>query len=497
MTRAERNRIDRMLHPRGVAVFGGVHEPGKFGHMILQSLLRYGYGGGLYPIHPGQGEVFGLKVYPSLEKVPGPVDLACVCVPAEAVPAVIRECANRGVAGAEILSSGFSETGTPAGKALQEEVVRISGSRIRVLGPNCFGAHCPGGGITLLPGFDFSKAPGSVAFISQSGGVATDFGHEARTAGFGLSKVLSFGNGCDLDATALMDYLLEDSETEVLGAYLEGVTDGRGFLEALQAFTAKKPAVIWKGGLTPFGGRSVRSHTGSMGGEARIWSGLLAQAGALPVDDLEEMVDAMTALSLLKGKGRRIGLVGGGGAIGVYVSDMAYRWGLEIPTFSPETQERLRRWFPTPGNSMANPVDTGSPVIPSEAIGGIVGQILRKEPVDSLVLVLLVHPLGVVRPTFMAMDGFPWPTLEQYTDAVLKGIVALRGETGRDVVVVMENRAGLPEDSDLERTVRAARLLYFSNGIPVFSSVRRALRAIRISAAARRRERACDSEMKE
>lgn len=483
MTPVERNRIDQMLHPRGVAIFGAVHEPGKFGHMILQSLLRYGYGGRLYPIHPGQGEVFGHKVYPALAKVPGPVDLACVCVPAEAVPTVLRECAARGVAGAEILSSGFSETGTSGGKALQEEITNISREGLRILGPNCFGAHCPRGGITLLPGFDFSKESGSVAFISQSGGVATDFGHEARTAGFGLSKVLSFGNGCDLDAAALLDYFLGDSETKFLGAYLEGVAHGRRFMEALRAFTAKKTAVIWKGGLTPFGSRSVQSHTGSMGGEAQIWGGLLAQAGALPVEDLEEMVDAMTALSHLKGQGRRIGLVGGGGAIGVYVSDMAYRWGLEIPTFSTETQEKLRRWFPTPGNSMANPVDTGSPVIPSEAIGGILGQIVRKEPVDILVLVMLIHPLGVVRPTFMAMDGFAWPTLEEHTGAALDSIVALRGETGKDVVLVMENRAGLPEEVGLEETVRAARLRYFERGIPVFSSVKRALRAIRISVA--------------
>jgi acyl-CoA synthetase (NDP forming) len=474
-----------MLHPGGLAVFGAVHEPGKFGHMILQSLLRYGYGGTLYPIHSGGGEVLGLKVYPSLEAVPGPVDLACVCVPADAVPGVLRVCAARGVAGAEILSSGFAETGTPEGKALQAEIVGIARTGIRILGPNCFGAHCPKGGITILPGFDFAREPGTVAFMSQSGGVAADFGHEARTAGFGLSKVLSFGNGCDLDAASLLDYFAEDPDTTCVGAYLEGVPDGRGFMGSLKAFVSKKPAVIWKGGLTPFGRKSVQSHTGSMGGEARIWQGLLAQAGALAVEDLEEMVDAMTALTHFKASGRRIGLVGGGGAIGVYVSDLAYRWGLELPTFSAETQSRLGRWFPTPGNSMANPVDTGSPVIPSEAVGAILGQILRKEPVDTLVLVLLVHPLGLVRPTFMEMDGLPQPSLDEYLEAVRAPIGALRYETGKDVVVVLENRAGLPEDADLEKVAREARLRYFGTGIPVFPSVRRALRAVRISLEAR------------
>ena len=183
----QREKLDRMFHPRGVAVFGAVHEPTKFGHMMLQSLIRYGYSGRLYPVHAQGGEVYGLRVYRGLEEVEGPVDLACICVPAAGVPEVLRECLAAGVAGAQVLTSGFSETGDAEGIALQQELAGIASRGIRVLGPNCFGAHVPRGGITLLPGFDFAKDAGPVALISQSGGVATDFGHEARMAGFGVS----------------------------------------------------------------------------------------------------------------------------------------------------------------------------------------------------------------------------------------------------------------------------------------------------------------------
>jgi acetate---CoA ligase (ADP-forming) subunit alpha len=481
MNSEERQDLDRMLHPRGVAVFGAVQEPGKFGHMIIQSLTSYGYEGRIYPVCPreGESEVFGLRVFKDLEEVEGRVDLACVCVPAPEVPGVLRGCVRKGVAGAEILSSGFAETGTSEGIRFQKEIMDCARLGLRILGPNCFGAHCPRGGITLLPGFDFSHEPGPVALISQSGGVAVDFGHEARMAGLGLSKVFSFGNGCDLDAVALLDYLSEDGDTGYLGLYLEGIEDGRGFLQILRNLTPVKPVVLWKGGLTPAGRRTAESHTGSMGGSARIWKGMLAQAGAVAVEGLDELTDTMTALVHLRRPGPRIALVGGGGAIGVFSSDLAHGWGLEMPPFGKDTRDRLRKWFPTPGNSMANPLDTGSPAIPVETMIAVTTEILAKESVDVLVVVLLVHPLGVVRPHFSSMDGLPFPGLETYMQDLLQALVRLRESRGKDFVVVLDNRANLPEDISLEATCRAFGVQYHAFGIPVYSSVKRALRAIR------------------
>jgi acyl-CoA synthetase (NDP forming) len=482
--RDQHEKLDRMFHPRGVAVFGAVYEPAKFGHMMLQSLIRYGYAGRLYPVHAQGGEVYGLRVYGSLNEVEGPVDLACVCVPAAGVPGVLRECLARGVAGAQVLTAGFAETGDAEGAALQREMVDIASCGIRVLGPNCFGAHVPRGGITLLPGLDFAKDAGPVALISQSGGVATDFGHEARMAGFGVSKIISFGNGCDLDAVELLDYLTEDPETGYVGAYLEGVKDGSRFRSALRRLTRNKPVVIWKGGLTPLGGRAAMSHTGSLGGESRVWDGVLAQTGAIPVQGLEELVDTLTALVHRRRPGRRIALVGGGGAIGVFSSDLAHRWGLEIPTFTPETQHRLRRLLITPGNSVANPLDTGTPVLPLDTLARLSEEILVREPMDVLVLILLLHPLGVVLPAFMEMDDLPLPPKEAYLSGLLEVVARLKGATGKDVVVVMENRANRVQDLDIEGMYRSMRLRFQGRGVPVFPTTERALRAIRNAASA-------------
>lgn len=171
--------------------------------------------------------------------------------------------------------------------------------------------------------------------------------------------------------------------------------------------------------------------------------------------------------------------MGGGGAIGVFSSDLAHRWGLEIPTFTPETQQRLRCWLSTPGNSVANPLDTGTPVLPLDALASLIDEVLVREPVDVLVLVLHLHPLGVALPEFMEMDGLPLPSKEAYLNQVLEVVDRLKGATGKDVVLVMENRATRVQDLDIEGIYRSMRLRFQGRGIPVFPTTERALRAIR------------------
>jgi len=474
----ERRQLDRMFNPRGVALFGGVGTPGSFGQLVLLSQVRYGYEGMLYPISGKGGEISGLKIYKSLSQIEGPVDLASVSVPAKAVPEVLRDCLNHGLAGVQIHSSGFAETGKSEGVALEAEVARIADQGLIILGPNCFGIHSPRGGITLLPGSGFSKKPGRVAMISQSGGVATDFGYEAQFLGLGLSKVVSFGNGCDLEATKLLEYLADDPETGCIAAYLEGVRQGRRFLELLREVTPHKPVVIWKAGLTPLGGRAALSHTGSMAGEARVWEGALVQAGAASVQGLDEMMDTLAALNYLKKGGRRIALLGGGGAIGVFSSDLAHRMGLEIPTFSRDTQERLKKFFPTPGNSVANPLDTGSPALPPETIQALAGEVLKREPVDVLIVILLLRTLEVEVPSFFEMNGQKPPPSGAYLGGLVETLSGLKKETGKDIVMVFENRAYLQEDVRVEAVSREMRRRFQSRGIPVYPSTDRALRGI-------------------
>jgi acyl-CoA synthetase (NDP forming) len=484
MDAERKNRLDRMFSPRGLAVFGGVTKPGAFANMILTSLVAYGYPGTLYPISPAGGTVLGLTVRRSLDEVDGPVDLASISVPAEAVPGVLEDCLKHGVAGAEVHTSGFAETGEPGGVERQRKMEAIAGQGLPIVGPNCFGLHCPAGGITLLPGFDFSREPGSIALISQSGGIANDFGHEAIAAGLGISKVISYGNGCDLEATELLEYLAEDRDTRLIAAYLEGVRDGRRFIETVRAVSARKPVVIWKGGLTPLGARATLSHTGSLGGEEQIWQGALAQAGAIQVTGLDEMVDTLVALSYLKRRGRRIALAGGGGAIGVFSSDLAHRWGLDIPVFGDETQRRLAAYFPTPGNSVVNPLDTGTPAFPLEGLGGMIREITTREPVDVLLLIMLLHPLEVVPAAFMKTAGLTVDEspAEPYLTGLLNILTEIRNTTDKDIAVVLENKTYRLEDVGVELVRRRIAARYQRQGLAVYPSAERALRGIRNAA---------------
>jgi len=400
--------------------------------------MRYGYPGKLYPISSKGGELNGHTIYKRIQDVDGPVDLASISVPAKYVPETLRACLRQGVTGAQIHSSGFAETGSPEGLALQEEVTAIAREGIRVVGPNCFGIHSPSGGITLLPGSDFSKKPGSVAMLSQSGGVATDFGYEARFAGVHLSKVVSFGNGCDLDAIALLDYLSTDPETDVIAAYLEGITDGHKFLETVQRVTRQKPLVIWKAGLTPPGNRATQSHTASLAGDVNIWEGVLRQGHAIPVQGLDELMDALVALKYLKKPGPRIALVGGGGAIGVFSCDLSHRSGLTLDHFSTETQRRLRQFYPTPGNSMQNPLDTGSPMVPADVIENSLEVILDSEPIDILIMVFLIRPLEVEVRSFMEMVGVPTGPPGAYLEGLLPVLDRLKKKSNKEIITVFE-----------------------------------------------------------
>jgi acyl-CoA synthetase (NDP forming) len=486
----ERQQLDRMFSPRGLAMFGGAATVDSFGKLVVLSHIQYGYQGGLYPISPKGGEIAGLKIYRSLSEVEGPVDLASISVPARAVPEVMRECLDHGLAGVQIHSSGFGETGEREGAALEAEVARIAAEGLRVVGPNCFGIHCPKGGITLLPGSGFSKEPGPFAMVSQSGGVASDFGYEARFLGLGLSKVVSFGNGCDLDAVKLLDYLADDPETRYIAAYLEGIGDGRRFLDLVEKVTPEKPVIVWKGGLTPLGGRAAMSHTGSMGGEAKVWDGALSQAGAASVQGLDEMMDTLAALKYLKAPCQSIALLGGGGAIGVFSSDLAFRWGLEVPTFSRETQKRLREFFPTPGNSMANPLDTGTPALPVETLLALAREILTREPVDVLIIIMLLRTLEVELPSLFKSDGREPPPSGAYLKSLVGTLVRLKKETGKEVVMVFDNRAYMPEDVAVEAVSREVRSLFQAEGLPVYPSTERALRGLWHASTAMRNKKA-------
>jgi acyl-CoA synthetase (NDP forming) len=352
--------LDYIFRPRSVAVVGVSAKPRDWGggNMFLAGLQQFGFPGALYPVNPNVDEVRGLRCYPSLSAIPGPVDHVISSIPATGVLPLMDDAAAKGVHSIHFFTAGFRETGEQDRIELERRVLaRAKAAGIRLIGPNCMGLYCPSSGVSFSG--DFPKEPGGVAFISQSGLNGEDLVHSAMLRGLRFSKVISYGNATDLDESDFFEYCTVDPETKIILAYIEGVKDGRRFQAALRAASAAKPVVVLKGGLTDAGDRATRSHTGSLAGSPQIWRALCRQAGVVSVQTLEDLVDmAVTFRSLKPIAGRGVAIIVVGGGSSVLAADTAERLGLRVPSLSEEIQAQLRPFTPLAGTSIRNPLDT-------------------------------------------------------------------------------------------------------------------------------------------
>jgi len=467
--------FDRIFHPASIAIIGVSAKGSMFGSGIMNAIQAIGYEGEIYPVNPKGGEFGGKKIFTNLQEIPGPVDFAIIAVPAERVPESLEACRQKGIAGAEILSAGFSESGTREGRALEEQIRSIAAKGIRVVGPNCFGIYCPASGLTLLPGPDLSRESGPVAFLSQSGGMSIDFAHIGKWIGVKFSKVISFGNGADLRETELLEYLGNDPETKVIAMYMEGVSDGREFFRVLKKVAAVKPVIINKGGLSEAGGRAVASHTASMGGSRVIWESALRQAGAIQVNDLWELAQTALAFSLLPWKAYRgISVAGGGGALGVSACDVAEQYGLALPAFDEDLSEKILSVLPRPGSSAGNPIDAANPYVGPDAYRQVFLHAGSDSRVDGQVLIQLLHhykPLALSFGLDSVKQASPYRDIAQVMHEVMD-------TTKKPMMLVLPNFRQGQESMDIEDLIRDARQTFLSHGIPVFDELTPALRAL-------------------
>lgn len=468
-------KLDRMFNPKSIAIVGVAAEGFSFGRSILLSHLAIGYEGKLYPVNRRGGAIAGLTIYPSIEEIPGTIDFAIISIPAQHVPAAVESCLEKSAAGVEILSSGFREAGTAEGAALEEELRKIAARGIRIVGPNCFGIYCPKSGQTLLPGPNLSREPGGVAFLSQSGGHSVDFGLIGKWRGVRFSKVVSFGNGCDLRETEMLRYLTQDPETRVICMYIEGIADGPVFLSALEAAGKEKPVLVIKGGLSDSGSRAAASHTASMGGRKNIWEAALRQCNAVQVESMEEMVNASLAFSMLPGRSYHgCTIVGGGGALGIAAADAAESLGLAIPPLREELKASILDLLPKPGSSAANPIDVANPFVPPQTIKKILLHASQDDAIDIHILVFLIYHFKAHKEVM---------GIQSIRDFVPAGEMAavcreVSEITGKPVVLVMPNFRQEEDALDLEEIVRETRSVFIDAGIPVYDDVKNALLAI-------------------
>ena len=390
--------LDFLFHPQSVAIAGVTEVNNGFnaGLKFFQGLTTFGYKGKIYPLNPRGGEVLGQKIYENVRDIPDRVDYLISAIPSRFTPQLVADAAAKGVKAIHFFTSGFSEIEDLEGGKLQEEIIRLARQgNIRIIGPNCLGLYCPKGGLTFNP--DVSKESGPVGMISQSGGNASHAIAEGNARGVYFSKVISMGNGADINESDYLEYLTEDTDTKIIIAYLEGVKDGPRFLKALRNATKIKPVIIFKVGASKSGAEAAVSHTSALAGSSHVWEGLLKQAGATQVHSIEEMIDLTLAFQYMTApKGRNVVIMGIGGGASVIIADEFSRAGLVLPRFSPETRQRLISLYSTEaGKIFKNPIDMNN--FESEAaFNETIKTIEADDQVDFLVLHVAFDHFGLI-----------------------------------------------------------------------------------------------------
>ncbi len=377
--------LEEIFHPQSIAVVGASDNPSTQGYNFTYHLRDYGYQGKIYPVNPRYTEILGIKAYPSIREIPGPVDYVISAVPASAVLDMLDDCAQKGVKAVHLFTGRFGETGRPESAELEQEILeKVRKSGIRLIGPNCLGLYYPREGISF--GYDFPKEPGSVGLAAQSGGGALNFVYLGMLRGIRFSKVISYGNALDLNECDYLDYFSQDPETKIILMYIEGVRDGKRFFNSLSRAAATKPVIILKGGRGQAGMRATASHTAALAGSMKIWENLIAQAGAISAQDFDEMADLAVSFYFLPPiQGPRVGVVGGGGGPSVLAADQCEEAGLDVIPLPADIREELKSKGIAIWDWIGNPSDSS---IVGDAIfssGDMLRMMDRNENFDILI----------------------------------------------------------------------------------------------------------------
>jgi acetate---CoA ligase (ADP-forming) len=445
------NSLIPFFAPQGVAVVGASQNPTKLGYGLARNLIQCNYQGVVHFINPKGGILLGHPIYSHIADVPDPVDLAILLIPAPAVPQALRECGERGIRAAIIASGGFRET-DDKGAALEDDCLRIAfNNGMRLLGPNCIGlldTHLPLDATFLPPP---GPTPGDVAFISHSGAICAAVIDWARGQGFGLSRLVSLGNQVDVNETDVLAAVAADRFTQVLTLYLEGVSDGRRFVEEARKVSIRKPVIALKVGRYASGQRAVASHTGALAGHENAFNAAFRSAGVIRADSSEEMFDWARALAWCPPpKGRAVAVLTNAGGPGVTAADALETHGLTLSVLTEKTHQALQDILP-PAASLHNPVDMLASASPDQYAASL--QILLDDPEVHGVMVILPPP-----PMYTA--GAVAKTLIPVIHAAEKPVVvALMGERLIQEAVEHFRAARVPEYRFPERAASALAIL--------------------------------------
>jgi 3-hydroxypropionyl-CoA synthetase (ADP-forming) len=435
--------LAKFFQADSVALVGASSTPGKIGNAVLDSLANYEYKGRVFPINPKRDEVMGQKAYPDLTSIPEPVELVVVTIALAHVPDVLRECDKVGVRNVVVVSGGGKELGGES-KRLEQEIGKLADElEVRVIGPNCIGIF---DGETRLDTFfqvqeRMLRPPkGPIAMFTQSGTVGAAFLEMADR--IGVSRFVSYGNRVDVDESDLIAYCADDPDTKVIACYVEGLADGRKFLEAAKAATKIKPIVVFKGGQSERGARASISHTGFFGGSYALFTGAMRQAGVILMDSIEELYAASEALAMQPAAaGNRFAMISNGAGTMVQAIDLMDAYGLRLADPTQETLATLEDLYP-PFYLVQNPLDVTGSATSEDYKNGIEG--LLKDP-----------NVDIVMPWFVFQDT----PLEEH---IVNVLAELSDSYDKPILC---GAMGGPYTENMSTAIRAA-------GVPVYGTVR-------------------------
>ncbi|MCJ7472033.1 MAG: acetate--CoA ligase [Actinobacteria bacterium] len=392
--------------PDSVAVIGAAREEGKVGRTIFDNIIGSGYKGKVFPVNPKASDINGHKCFSSILDVKQDISLAVIVIPAKFISKVLEECSEKGIKYAIIISAGFKETGVKGAKREKRLIEKAKDYGIRILGPNCLGiidAACP-----INASFSANMpSKGKISFISQSGALLTSVLDWAKTSKIGFSKVVSLGNKADISENDLFEAWKNDPQTDVITAYLEGVTDGKEFIRISSKASKKKPIIVIKSGNTDAGARAVSSHTGTLAGSNKAYEAAFKQAGIIRADTIKELFDYAKAFSYQPlPKGKKVAIITNAGGPGIMATDACENNGIQLSSFSTETIDKLKCFLPEAAN-LYNPVDVLGDAL-SDRYKKALEVIIQDNNVDAVVVLLtpqaMTEDLETARAIFDVMD---------------------------------------------------------------------------------------------
>ena len=449
------------FEPKSVAIVGASNNPMRPNYYLLSNLLKLGFKGKIYPVHPSEKEILGVKAYPAVKDIPETVDLAVIGVSYAVTPEILKQCVEKGIKRVTLIAGGFSEAGEQ-GKRIQADMARmVRQNGMRAIGPNALSP------INVKAGLCISFHPmeairaGGLSLIFQSGLYEPRSGWLLKDFNYHLNKLIDLGNKMDVNEVDALTYLVEDPATRVIGIHMESIGgNGREFLRLLRkASTQGKRVVVLKSGRSEAGAKAALSHTGALvHGNDRLFDGAMRQCGALRAHSLEDFFDLTRSLERfgpLSMKGNRVSIATFPGGEGVIVTDLIEQSGLRLAEPGRETIDKLRAVFPA-WDIPANPWDLGLTAQfhdPATVYLTLLDAMVADPNVDALAV--------QIHPEFLAV---PKEFMEIFLRAVEAGrpiALWLAGmESGRHENLAWLEEKGVPVFPSPEKAVRALAALH-------------------------------------